>query len=94
MVLAVDDRQSFETVQEIYEFCICIGDKKPKTVLLVANKCDVLSTENGVVQLREGLDLAQRLECEFCPISTKNHDEVWDVWNRFGNLLNAAHQSK
>lgn len=91
ILFAVDDRQSFEDVQRIHDCWLSYNrNDGPKTILLVANKCDVSKTD-AAVQLAEGVALSQRLECEFWPISTKHRKDVVEVFQRFLDLLRRDH---
>jgi GTPase KRas protein len=78
IVYSVDSRTSFEEAQSFYQQILRVKDRDRYPVVLVANKCDLVSER--VVSKAEGLQLAQHLGVSLMETSAKlriNVDECF-----------------
>ena len=79
LVFAIDNRESFEEVQEIYKK-LYEDKKNDLTVVLVGNKCDLRAQR--VVQTQEGVVAAKAMNhCPFLETSAKDGSNVEEFFN-------------
>jgi hypothetical protein len=74
----IDDRQSFETVQEYFDELSQAferGKQSPPTFVLVANNSPDLEPERAITK-EEGLKFSQKMNCPFFEISLENQTEI------------------
>ena len=76
LIYSVDNRDSFEEVQELYEQLLETKKAKDLTVVLVGNKCDL--RVQRVVETQEGVSVAKTLmsNCTFIETSAKDGTNV------------------
>ena len=75
VVYSVDDRKSFDDVNKLVEKLYQIHETSPypPPIVLVANKCDLISRK---VSVEEGETLARKLGCSFFETSAKEHINI------------------
>lgn len=81
LIYSVENRDSFEEVQELYEQLQETKKTKDITVVLVGNKCDLKSQR--VVQTQEGVSVAKTLmnNCTFMETSAKDGTNVEEFFD-------------
>jgi small GTP-binding protein len=89
LVYAIDNRDSFEEIQEIYQQLLEVKKQEELLVVLVGNKCDLKSRR--VVSAQEGAQAAHAMKkCPFLETSAKDGTNV----EEFFNILVAAVDKK
>jgi hypothetical protein len=74
----IDDRQSFEIVQEYFDELSQAFERRkqsPPTFVLVANNSPDLEPERAITK-EEGLEFSQKMNCPFFEISLENQTEI------------------
>ncbi len=81
LIYSVDNRDSFEEVQELYEQLLETKKAKDLTVVLVGNKCDLRLQR--AVETQEGVSVAKTLmsNCTFIETSAKDGTNVEEFFD-------------
>lgn len=81
LVYSIDNRDSFEEIQEIYEQLAEVKKANELTVVLVGNKCDLRAQR--VVGTQEGVSVAKNLmnNCTFMETSAKDGTNVEEFFD-------------
>ena len=80
LLYSIDDRQSFNEVQEYRNHTLRVKDVDQYPMLLIGNKCD-LSTEQRKISTQEGQELAKYMGCEFIETSAKMSINVKEAFH-------------